>query len=133
MIYRSRFAPILISPLILVPFAPLLGWNLIGNVLAFTGLLLEAILLFVWLCIRYELTEDGLFILDGMSAENSFINYSVIQKVEKRDGLALELVAGTSYKRVAIYVDGKVRVQVSPKDRDGFIAEIESRIAGSGR
>ena len=65
---------------------------------------------------------------DGLSAERCIIAYSTIDRVEIRDGMAVELVAGLSYHRIAIFVDGKVRVQISPKDREWFIDELERRM-----
>ena len=62
------------------------------------------------------------------SAERSIIPYSEVDRIEKRESFTLDPVAGLSFRRVTIIVNGKVRVQVSPDDRDGFIGELQKRI-----
>ena len=128
MIHRSAFSPFCLLPLLLVPVAPILDWNAYGIISAMFGTILFLTMVFVWYNIGYGFTEKGLFVKDGLSGERSLIDYSSIDRLEVRDGLALEMVAGMSYHRVAIFVNGKVRVQVSPKDREGFITELERRI-----
>ncbi len=131
MIHRSRFSPCCFLPLLSISVAPLSGWETYGIILAVLGVLLFLELVFLWYNMRYDLTEDGLLIKDGLSAERSIIDYSSIDGIEIRDGVAIELVAGMSYHRIAISVDGKVRVQISPKDREGFVAELERRVRSS--
>ena len=104
------------------------GWSTLGTMFAFVGLVLFISIVFVWFNVAYGFAENGLFVNDGLSAERCIIAYSTIDRVEIRDGMAVELVAGLSYHRIAIFVDGKVRVQISPKDREWFIDELERRM-----
>ena len=128
MIIRSRFPLYYLFFLFLVPVAPLSGWNVFGIMFSFVGSILSVTFVFLWYNIGYGCAENGLFIKDGLSGERLFIEYSMMDRVEKRDGLALEVVAGLSYHRIAIFVDGKVRVQISPKDREWFLEELERRM-----
>ena len=102
-----------------------------GNILGFAGLWFFAIFVFLWYGTRYELGDGGLGVFSVVSAERSIIPYLEVDRIEKREGFTLDPVAGLSFSRVAIIVDGKVRVQVSPDDRDGFMDELRKRIDGS--
>ena len=90
-----------------------------------------AIFVFLWYGTRYELGDGGLGVFSVVSAERSLIPYSDIDGMEKREGFTLDPVAGLSFRRVAIIVNGKVRVQMSPADRDEFMDELRKRIDGS--
>ena len=131
LIYRSRFPLPYLLPLVLLSVPPLSGWSMFGNILGFAGLWFFAIFVFLWYGTRYELCDNGLAVFSVISAERSIIPYSEVDRIEKREGFTLDPVAGLSFSRVAIIVDGKVRVQVSPDDRDGFIRELQKRIDGS--
>jgi hypothetical protein len=102
-----------------------------GNIIGFAGLWLFAIFVFLWYGTRYELCDNGLSVFSVISAERSIIPYSEVDRIEKREGFTLDPVAGLSFRRVTIIVNGKVRVQVSPDDRDGFMGELQKRIDGS--
>ena len=128
MIIRSRFPFYSLILLLPIPVAPLSGWSTFGTMFAFVGFVLFISIVFVWFNVAYGFAENGLFVNDGLSAERCIIAYSTIDRVEIRDGMAVELVAGLSYHRIAIFVDGKVRVQISPKDREWFIDELERRM-----
>lgn len=128
MIIRSRFPSYCLFLLLSAPVAPLSGWNIFGVLFAFVGVILFITFVFIWFNVEYGFAEKGLFVKDGLSAEKCIIAYSLIDRVEMRDGISAELVAGLSYHRIAIFVDGKVRVQISPKDREGFITELERRM-----
>jgi len=99
-----------------------------GNILGFAGLWFFAIFVFLWYGTRYELCDNGLAVFSVISAERSIIPYSEVDRIEKREGFTLDPVAGLSFRRVTIIVNGKVRVQVSPADRDGFIGKLQKRI-----
>lgn len=129
--YRSRFPIPYLSPLLLLFAPPLSGWSMFGNILGFAGLWFFAIFVFLWYGTRYELCDNGLAVFSVISAERSIIPYSEVDRIEKREGFTLDPVAGLSFRRVTIIVNGKVRVQVSPDDRDGFIGELQKRIDGS--
>ena len=128
MIIRSRFPLYSLLLPLLILFAPLSGWSTFGIMFALVGAILFITIVFIWFNVTYEFVENGLFVDDGLSAERCIIAYSTIDRVEIRDGMAVELVAGLSYHRIAIFVDGKVRVQISPKDRKWFIDELERRM-----
>ena len=129
--YRSRFPIPYLLPLVLLSVPPLSGWSMFGNILGFAGLWFFAIFVFMWYGTRYELCDNGLAVFSVISAERSIIPYSEVDRIEKREGFTLDPVAGLSFRRVTIIVNGKVRVQVSPDDRDGFIGELQKRIDGS--
>ena len=131
LIYRSRFPLPYFLPLVLLSVLPLSGWSMFGNILGFAGLWFFAIFVFLWYGTRYELGDGGLGVFSVISAERSIIPYSDVDRIEKREGFTLDPVAGQSFRRVTIIVNGKVRVQVSPDDRDGFIGELQKRIDGS--
>ena len=131
LIYRSRFPLPYLLPLVLLSVPPLSGWSMFGNILGFAGLWFFAIFVFLWYGTRYELGDGGLGVFSVISAERSIIPYSDVDRIEKREGFTLDPVAGQSFRRVTIIVNGKVRVQVSPDDRDGFIGELQKRIDGS--
>ena len=128
LIYRSRFPLPYFLPLVLLSVLPLSGWSMFGNILGFAGLWFFAIFVFLWYGTRYELCDNGLAVFSVISAERSLIPYSDIDGMEKREGFTLDPVAGLSFRRVAIIVDGKVRVQMSPADRDEFMDELRKRI-----
>ena len=128
MIIRSRFPLYSLLLSLLILFAPLSGWSTFGIMFALVGAILFITIVFIWFNVTYEFVENGLFVDDGLSAERCIIAYSTIDRVEIRDGVAMEVVAGLSYHRIAIFVDGKVRVQISPKDREWFIDELERRM-----
>ena len=129
--YRSRFPIPYLLPLVLLSVPPLSGWSMFGNILGFAGLWFFAIFVFMWHGTRYELSDNGLAVFSVISAERSIIPYSEVDRIEKREGFTLDPVAGLSFRRVTIIVNGKVRVQVSPDDRDGFMRELQKRIDGS--
>ena len=128
MIIRSRFPLYSLLLPLLILFAPLSGWSTFGIMFALVGAILFITIVFIWFNVTYEFVENGLFVDDGLSAERCIIAYLTIDRVEIRDGMAMEVVAGLSYHRIAIFVDGKVRVQISPKDREWFIDELERRM-----
>ncbi|MBO5669340.1 MAG: PH domain-containing protein [Candidatus Methanomethylophilaceae archaeon] len=126
--YRSRFPIPYLSPLLLLFAPPLSGWSFFGNILGFAGIWFFAIFVFLWYGTRYEFGNNGLGVFSVVSAERSLIPYSDIDGMEKREGFTLDPVAGLSFRRVAIIIDGKVRVQMSPADRDEFMDELRKRI-----
>lgn len=128
MIIRSRFPLYSLLLPLLILFAPLSGWSTFGIMFALVGAILFITIVFIWFNVTYEFVENGLFVDDGLSAERCIIAYLTIDRGEIRDGMAMEVVAGLSYHRIAIFVDGKVRVQISPKDREWFIDELERRM-----
>ena len=129
--YRSRFPIPYLLPLVLLSVPPLSGWSMFGNILGFAGLWFFAIFVFLWYGTRYELCDNGLAVFSVISAERSIIPYSEVDRIEKRESFTLDPVAGLSFRRVTIIVNSKVRVQVSPDDRDGFMRELQKRIDGS--
>lgn len=93
MVHRSRFSLLYFAPLISVFVAPLSGWSPLGIVLASVGPLLVMMFVLLWCSTTYQLEGDGIRTSANPSTGMSLIRYSDIQRIEKRDGPALEPVS----------------------------------------
>lgn len=122
-IYKSDVSfTFFLVPLMFLVVSLFLPFDILGVIIAATGLMIAFTMMLTFIRVSYDLRDDCLIVTDDLGRTS--IPYADIEDLVPRYGFALEYVSGLSFKRIAVFTKEGLAAQISPRDRDAFMRDI---------